>query len=94
MLPWTMMSAGCDVPSSITISSSAMCDRMQTFGPWAPLRTASPLIMHECLAAGGARDLWDQNNDTCHLPAWPPTVGNTEPAQIHRLRMSQLRQSP
>jgi choline dehydrogenase-like flavoprotein len=23
--------------------------------------------MHECLAAGGARDLWDQNNDTCHL---------------------------
>jgi len=23
--------------------------------------------MHECLAAGGTRDLWDQNNDTCHL---------------------------
>ncbi len=23
--------------------------------------------MQECLAAGGARDLWDQNNDTCHL---------------------------
>jgi choline dehydrogenase-like flavoprotein len=23
--------------------------------------------MHECLDAGGARDLFDQNNDTCHL---------------------------
>jgi choline dehydrogenase-like flavoprotein len=23
--------------------------------------------MHECLDAGGARDLWDQNDDTCHL---------------------------
>jgi choline dehydrogenase-like flavoprotein len=23
--------------------------------------------MHECLGAAGARDLFDQNNDTCHL---------------------------
>jgi hypothetical protein len=29
MLPWTMMSAGCDVPSPITIASSAMCDEIR-----------------------------------------------------------------
>ncbi|HEV2100812.1 MAG TPA: GMC family oxidoreductase, partial [Stellaceae bacterium] len=32
--------------------------------------------MHECLTAGAARDLWGQNDDTCHLHGTARMGGN------------------
>jgi hypothetical protein len=47
--------------------------------------------MHECLAAGGASDLWDQNNVTCHLPpAWNLLYGRRPTHQRRQFRLPQL----